>query len=496
VSSLGRSYRLISCTKKAVFNSSLQTLRNVRVLVTSVLANFICDDCVGDDVLTVANQVLTDHIETLHKYSQLNPGTKIVVAPPLPRAVPDWFNAYGPGFASFLYHEISRVNNPGIRFMAPFVAPMSFFESDGVHLNSESGVHFVNFLIGSADTLFPDVVDLPPPQPSLSIHAENSQVATAGTDLAKVVSDLDAKLTRRISQDNLIFARIKEDRDVEINRSKEDRFTISGVKLTSTPPLHPRERKDFFKELIGNLVKKACPDLDPTPCVLDVIVNMRPNRGPPIFEVKMDSVASSSAFRLAASRLAKSQDPEFAGLFVTNTVNLSTRIRIDILKLLAKRLTTDLEVSYVHAFSSRPTLHLRPREEETPPPGDESFADVTVMPLPGRSYTFAECMEKWGHLLPSSMLAPIRQKALSAFRGCLEQYFVVLSDIDPTPDSDSDTFYTRLTRGAHSSRGRSRGFQRRPWRSRGVSSRAAPPATKRPFADAPDDLEPATKKLN
>jgi hypothetical protein len=103
--------------------------------------------------------------------------------------------------------------------------------------------------------------------------------------LAKAVSDLDAKLTRQISQDNLIFARIKEDRDVESNHSKEDRFTISRVRLTSTPPLHLHACKDFFKELIGNLITKACPDLMPAPSVLDVIVNMLPNHCPPILEV-------------------------------------------------------------------------------------------------------------------------------------------------------------------------------------------------------------------
>ncbi len=123
---------------------------------------------------------------------------------------------------------------------------------------------------------------------------------------------------------------------------------------------------------------------------------------------------------------------------MSNTVNMSTRIRIDIMKLISKRLCTSTETSYVQGFSSRPTLHYRMSEPEDP-----SIPALPPTPGTGRSYTFTECVERWGNLLTPGALEPVRRKASLAFRRCLEQYFVVLSDREPDASSE-DTFYSRL----------------------------------------------------
>ena len=435
LSTVGRTYTLINCTKKAVFDSTLPTLSDVRILVTSVLSNFINDACVGDDFSRDAHREITDHVETLHRYSLTSPSTRIVVAPPLPRSVPDWFLAYLPGFTSFLYHEVSRMGNSNLKFMTPFVAPPSFYESDGIHLNSDAGLSFVHFLVANSDQLFPSSDDV------AQVTESTIDVAASLTCLSKSVETLRSDVSRRRLQDNLIFARIKEDRDYEINKAREDRCTISGLKVTSAPPADPKARKDFFKDLVTKLVEEACPDSDGRPVVLDVLVNMRFGRGPPYFEIKLDSVASSLKFRVAASKLAKDQVGSFDGLFISNTVNLSTRIRIDILKLLSKKMSTPTEVCYVQGFSSRPTLHYKMKENVTDASAGQTRRSVT--PGTGRSYTFVESVERWGHLLPSHSLVNVRRKASQAFQGCLEQYFVLLSDCSPS--SQEENFLTRLT---------------------------------------------------
>ncbi len=416
----------------------MSRLTNVDVLLTSVLANFICDACTGDDLSASAHREITDHVEALHRYSLSHPSTGIVVAPPLPRSEPNWFSAYLPGFSAFLYHEVTRMGNPMLKFMTPFVAPPSYFEADGVHLNAEAGVTFIQFLITNCDLLHPS------PMQEVAPIAPPSEIAV----LTQSVDLLRSDVVRRRLQDNLIFARIKEDRDHEINRSREDRCTISGLAVRTAPPQEPKERKDFFKGLISDLVSLACPEADPAPLVLDVIVNMRSGRGPPYFEVKMDSVASSVAFRTSAARLAKAGTGPFSGLFISNTVNPSTRIRIDIMKLIAKRLTTTREVAYVQGFSSRPTLHYRV-VEGPPEPNAPAPAFGT-----GRSYTFTESVERWGDLLSQGSLEPVRRKALQSFRGCLEQYFVVLSDFQDPEEVD---IISKIVSG----RGRP-GYSRRP----------------------------------
>ena len=62
---------LVNCTKKAVFDAhlvNLGTLQPGSLIVTSVLANFISDACLGLDEAEVdlfANQQITAHVESL-----------------------------------------------------------------------------------------------------------------------------------------------------------------------------------------------------------------------------------------------------------------------------------------------------------------------------------------------------------------------------------------------------------------------------------------------
>ena len=417
------------------------------VLVTSVLANFLCDACTADDVLASANREITEHVESLNSYALANPGVRVAIAPPLPRSNPDWYLSYLPVFSTFLFHEVTRMGNPRLKYMAPFVAPPTFFEADGVHLNADAGTSFVHYLVASADLLFP---------PSEDVAQESAEAVAplALSDLARDVSELRTEVRRRRCQDNLVFARIKEDRDFEINKSREDRCTISGLTVSSAPPQDPKERKEFFKTMISSLVTEALPEAANLSLVLDVIVNMRYSRGPPFFEVKFDSATSSAAFRVAAAKLAKSGTGSFKGVFVSNTVTLSTRIRIDILKLIAKRLTTTTEFSYVQGFSSRPILHYLARVI------DPELRGPAPVPATGtgRSYTFAESVERWGDLLTRHSLESVRRKATQAFSGCLEQYFVVLSDRQPELDND---IFSRLLCPSSSTRSfQPRGYRR------------------------------------
>jgi len=151
---------VIQCTKKALFTSTLPTLTGINILVTSVLSNFISDGCMNeDDFTSAANREITAHVETLHQYSLSCPETRIAIAPPLSRTSPEWFPAYLPGFCSFLYHEVTRMSNPNLRFMAPFPSPPSYFESDGIHLDQDAGNSFIYYLVTGCDQLFPPEMD-------------------------------------------------------------------------------------------------------------------------------------------------------------------------------------------------------------------------------------------------------------------------------------------------------------------------------------------------
>ena len=260
-----------------------------------------------------------------------------------------------------------------------------------------------------------------------------SAAPTSASSLTEVVSSLSAitgalraEVTTRRIQDNLVFARLKEDQDFAYNKNREDRVTLTGLQVTSPPPKDALERKEFFRSILEGLLLEACPDRAPQPRILDVFVNLRYGRGSPFIEARLDSVEAASEFRVAAAKLAKVETSGFSGLFIANSVTLTTRVRIEILRALAKRLTTDSEDAFVQGFSSRPMLHYQSR-------------DHVVLPAAGtnRSYSFVEAVGRWGDKLTTVELLPAYRRARPAFIGCLEQYFVVLKESEPLEDPAS-----------------------------------------------------------
>ena len=287
---------------------------------------------------------------------------------------------------------------------------------------------------------------------SSSQPQSSGSLAQAVTSLTSLTGSLRSEVVARRLQDNLIFARLKEEQDYSFNKNREDRFTVTGVQVSVAPPRDPIERKAFFKNLLSGLVAEACPELTPTPEVLDVYVNMRYGRGPPFLEARLNSAEASSAFRVAAAKLAKDESPNFRVLFVANAVTLTTRVRIEILKALAKRLTTKNEEAYVQSFSSRPMLHYQSRGH-------------ALHPAPGtnRSYSFVEAVGRWGDRLTTVELLPAYRRARPAFIGCLEQYFVVLKESEPREDATSgfDQLFGSRPRASPSAATWSRGGRER-----------------------------------
>ena len=264
------------------------------------------------------------------------------------------------------------------------------------------------------------------PTPLAAPSLGSSSLSEAISELEVITGALRNEFSSRRAQDNLVFARLKEDQDFAYNRNREDRFTVTGLRVTEPPPRDALERKEFFRNLLASMILEACPDLDPQPQILDVFVNMRYGRGAPFIEARLDSVVASSAFRVAAAKLAKVENSNFSGVFIANSVTLTTRVRIEILRAIAKKLTTLTEESLVQGFSSRPMLHYQSRENVLQPASGTN-----------RSYSFVEAVGRWGDQLSTVELLPAYRRARPAFIGCLEQYFVVLKESEPLDASAS-----------------------------------------------------------
>jgi hypothetical protein len=139
-----------------------------------------------------------------------------------------------------------------------------------------------------------------------------------------------------------------------------------------------------------------------------------------MIEVKMDKAEHAIAIRRAFAERRKRKDlgAELESLFLTNCVNLATRIRVDIMKAIARRLTNDKELAYVAGFTSRPMMHIR----MAGPP--------TMNTKPIRSFTFIDSVSRFGRQLSKEELETAYGRAGRSFNGQLQQNFVVLNERD------------------------------------------------------------------
>ena len=158
----------------------------------------------------------------------------------------------------------------------------------------------------------------------------------------------------------------------------------------------------------------------------------------------MNSVEFALEIRKAfADRRKKKTLPEsMKDLFISNSVNLATRIRVDVMKAIAKKISNDKEFAFVASFISRPVMHIRQKNEKNE--------------KPSRSYTFIDAVKQFGALLKKEDLLDAYAKAGRAFAGQLEQNFVVLKESN-SEEAQTNFHTARISRGRGGGSYRGRG---------------------------------------
>jgi hypothetical protein len=227
------------------------------------------------------------------------------------------------------------------------------------------------------------------------------------------VGRLEVEVEERRWNDNLLFARTREELDTATNKTKEDRIIITGLTSTTPPPLDKVQKSQWIRKVVIDTLKKVKPDFDGK----IGFVNQGKSNGReiPMVEVKMESVEAATNIRKAFAEKRKEGDGTTLGrLYIANSVTLSTRVRIEIMKAIAKKLSSKSESAHVAAFSSRPILHVRSTkagEDQNP-----------------KAFTFTDSVIRYGSVVVQGDLAEAYKKAGTAFRGQIEQHFVVLNE--------------------------------------------------------------------
>jgi len=389
-----------------------------------------------------------------------------------------WYSETLPELNAWLTNEVLRLAMPNLRLVPSIDVTPEMLEKDGVHLTPLAGDLFLRQLglnitsalssladvtlmeqssshdLSSSDDDVQSVVEADDDRLGaiLKIVTSNSQKLSSVKPLQKTIARLEessrafeSQVRLRRQRDNLVFARIKEESDAELNRSRENRVVISGLDRASDGPSTHQAKKDHYTKLVNELITKACPDLDPKPAVVDIIVSIRRDQVQPSVEAVLDSVSGAFAFRKAASTLAKALNPDFAQLFFSNSISQATRVRIEIMKAIAKKLTTKTENAYVQGFMSRPMLRYLSRDPA-----------VSLCAGTGRNYSFVDSVSRFGDLVLVHDLTAAYKRAGSTFQGAMEQYFVVLAEAGDAPVASGSN---RSPIGSRGGRGARAGFR-------------------------------------
>jgi hypothetical protein len=415
-----RQYKMLKCTHVEAYVAYLVGLvpDNKTVLI-SVFENFIVD-AVGDETGSPEvhiDQCIKDFLQVTLDAALRFPNTRFGMVLPLRRPALLWYNEridkiklfIGDGIKAMISER--SVNNVSIISCISDVSQQ--FETDMIHLTAASGAIFLEVILEAAEKFFDaPLVDLTGSDPN-----PNSSISSLEARLDKLERSFRGQLDKAIS-DNLMFARTREEMDSVANKAKEDRIVINGLTSPTPLPADPRQRIETLKDIVNGIFGKLIPGFEGK--VVYLIQGKQQHLPQPMIEVKLDKPEHAFALRkaFAEKRKKKELSPELDSLFLANCVNLATRVRVDILKAIAKKLTNDSDLAYVAGFTSRPTMHLR----------KAGAPSANTRPL--KSFTFIDSVSRFGRMLSIEDLETAYGRAGRSFNGQLQQNFVVLNEID------------------------------------------------------------------
>ena len=356
-SSYVKKCQVIFCGRLEVFASSLESVKEEsNVCILSCLSNFITDSEGPTAVAHRVEPVLQEIRSVLHESCATRPSLMHMVAPPMYRTTPLW---YREGLAEIfsLFSQIFGSEKPDNMLLLPSFSTPDY-DPDGIHLTPYAGLEFILHLFDSS-------VEIMQRQ---SVTVEESSIRNVEAN--RVLEDRVVAL----EQDHRRLNRVVDDKiaiDAELadsfkNERFEDCFVIEGTAripegIVGKPwqDQAVRDVQEVLKILVGSPGKI-------------IFVQNATTRQPDAitaYNVKMSSVAESKAIRdkFGSFFLGGKGDQRPANLkpfSIKNRITPETKIRISVLKLLAKRYRDSNQGSRVQVIGYDP----RPLIKITPPP--------------------------------------------------------------------------------------------------------------------------------
>ena len=428
-----RPYQMMKCTTMDSFSALMTELEEGRNnVIISVFENIITDAAKpakdDDTVNKLIGEAIKTSVSLIGKTAARLPESKFCIVMPLMRPAHKWFQEKQTLIDETIREAIAGCVTKNITRVNCVCHSLQQFDKDGIHLTPDAGTIFIEAILKTSEEIF------------VAINLDDDDQGGV-QDLGSLVSVLKT----RFESDNLMFARMREEIDSTANRSREDRVVVTGITCKTPLPRDNRQRIEKLKELAKEVFESIKPGFKGQ--ILYASQGRNNDHMLPMVEVKMDKVEYAVEIRKAFAVRRKKE--KLTGclekIFISNSINVGTRVRIEILKAIAKKMTNEHEFAYVVSFISRPVIHFKLKN------------DTTLKPL--KSFTFIDAVKQFGSRLNKTDLLGAYAKAGKAFTGQLEQNFVVLKEAD-AEEAQTNFHSERMSRGGGRGgtyRGRGRG---------------------------------------
>ena len=254
------------CTRIETFKVLMDDLETDDTqVIMSVIENFLCDSIGIQTEKKIVedrfNLTMREFLDVVKKTAERLPATKFVMVEPMSRPAVGWYTEGLTEIAKEYSARLAGLDLINISLIKRDDLPSQFFELDGVHLTVAAGKKFLKAIIYYAEEIFEaTVVDLEREttgavDQAMEIEATNPDVLllasgvgenaekTTEQKLKEVIEDLEKS---RVN-DDMMFARIREELDYIANTKKEDRIMITGMSTTMPKPAGQVEARGWIR---------------------------------------------------------------------------------------------------------------------------------------------------------------------------------------------------------------------------------------------------------
>ncbi len=405
-----KDYNVVRCTDINNFDATMTSLEpEDKEVVISVIENFLEKSARNEEsdegFLTKLGETVDLYVRIITEAATRLPGTRFAVADPIMRPKIEWYQKNFECIQLTIKECFRRARKDNIMQVEGIPEGCQQFEGDQVHLTPEAGQIFIEGLLKESEKFFKaPIVDL-------GEEEDQDMPQSIAEKLEKRIRLLEDQVEDRRKRDNSVFARMREEMDFNSNKLKEDRIVITGIMSKIPPPTDPAGKKAWITKIVEDICKAVIPDFTGKIIFINQMKNN--NLHVPLVEVKFDSTANAAMMRKIFAEKKKS-GADLGRIFIANCVNLATRVRVDIMKALARKITDNSNSAYVVPFISKPIIHVRPT--------GTGYGEGS------KSYNFVEAVEKFGHLVKQVDLGDAYRRAGNSFKGQLEQHFIILRE--------------------------------------------------------------------